>query len=105
MKIYKVKVNGKLFEVELEAIEEKKAPIVEAKEHVDSQTINAPMAGIILDIKVKVGDVIKIGDTIGVLETMKLENDIKANVAGQVMAIKVSKGQNVSKGEQLIVLG
>jgi glutaconyl-CoA decarboxylase len=64
----------------------------------------APMPGSVLDVLVKVGDAVKIGDTVVKLEAMKMENDIKANVAGVVAEVRVAKGSNVSVGEVLLVL-
>jgi biotin carboxyl carrier protein len=64
--------------------------------------IKAPMPGLVLDIKVKVGDVLEAGDTILVLEAMKMENMLKSPGAGTVKAIKVNKGEAVEKGQVLI---
>ena len=72
---------------------------------VDGAPINAPMQGTVLDVKVKVGDAVKAGDTVCILEAMKLENEIKAASAGKVVAVKVSKGQQVNAGDALVILG
>lgn len=64
--------------------------------------IKAPMPGLVLDIKVKAGDVLEEGDTILVLEAMKMENMLKSPGAGTVKAIKVNKGEAVEKGQVLI---
>ena len=63
------------------------------------------MQGTILDVKVKVGDVVKAGDTVCILEAMKLENEIKANCGGKVLEIKANKGQTVNAKDPLIILG
>jgi biotin carboxyl carrier protein len=63
------------------------------------------MQGTILDVKVKVGDMVKEGDVLLILEAMKLENEIKAPFGGKVVDIKVSKGQSVNAKEVLVVLG
>ena len=113
MKWYKVKVNGKVYEVEVEACDEVKgnieAPVVETK--VDNtpvtagaKTINAPIAGKVLDIKVNVGDTVKLGQTVAIIEAMKLENEIQAAVEGKVAAIKVATGCDVKNKDVLIVL-
>ena len=62
------------------------------------------MAGKILDIKVATGTKVAKGDTIAILEAMKLENEIKSPAAGTVKAICVSKGAMVNNGDALIVL-
>jgi biotin carboxyl carrier protein len=68
-------------------------------------TIKAPLPGLILDVKVSVGDTVKVGDVIIVIETMKMENNISSPVAGTIKEIKVSSGDSVSEGVPLIVIG
>jgi biotin carboxyl carrier protein len=65
----------------------------------------APMPGTILDVKVKVGDAVKIGDVLLILEAMKMENELQADKAGTVKEIKVTKGQAVNGGDPLIIIG
>lgn len=67
--------------------------------------VTAPMPGTILDIKVSVGQAVKKGDVLCVLEAMKMENDIPAPADGTVTAIKVSKGASVQAGEALVSVG
>ncbi|MEY4539210.1 MAG: hypothetical protein RLZZ306_967 [Bacteroidota bacterium] len=64
--------------------------------------LKAPMPGLIVDIKVQVGDVIKKGDTILILEAMKMENVLKAVGEGIVKNIKITPKQNVEKNQVLI---
>lgn len=64
--------------------------------------IKAPMPGLVIDIKVKAGDLLEEGDTILVLEAMKMENMLKSPGTGTVKAIKVNKGEAVEKGQVLI---
>lgn len=64
--------------------------------------IKAPMPGLVLDIKIKAGDTIEEGDTILVLEAMKMENMLKSPGTGTVKAIKVKTGEAVEKGQILI---
>lgn len=68
------------------------------------EVVKAPMAGTILDVKVKVGSAVQIGDNLLVLEAMKMENEITAHVDGIVAEIKVQKGANVTAGNVLVVL-
>jgi len=65
----------------------------------------APMPGIIFEVKVKVGDVVNIGDVLLILEAMKMENELAADKAGTVKEVKVTKGQAVNGGDPLIVIG
>ncbi|MFC2631650.1 MAG: biotin/lipoyl-containing protein, partial [Porphyromonas pasteri] len=54
--------------------------------------VQSPLPGVILDIKVAVGDQVKAGQTVAILEAMKMENNINAECDGVITAIKVSKG-------------
>jgi len=65
--------------------------------------IKAPMPGLIFDIKVKVGDQVKKGDPVLVLEAMKMENILKSPGDGEVKEIKVIKGASVEKNQILIL--
>lgn len=125
MRIYKVKVNGKTYEVKILGISETEpmkvekvkaapaaAPVAKpaeaAKEAApvgEGTVVNSPMQGTILDVKVKVGDNVKSGDNLAILEAMKLENEIKAPKDGKVIEVRISKGQTVNANDPLIVLG
>ena len=67
--------------------------------------IKAPLPGIILEIKVKVGDTVKIGDTLLIMEAMKMENNIKADKEGKISEIKVNTGDSVLEGDLLVEIG
>ncbi|RMG84383.1 MAG: acetyl-CoA carboxylase biotin carboxyl carrier protein subunit, partial [Candidatus Dadabacteria bacterium] len=69
------------------------------------EVITAPMPGHILNVLVAEGDAVEVGDTVVVMEAMKMENEIKAHVAGKVLEVKVAKGQDVGVGEVLVVIG
>jgi biotin carboxyl carrier protein len=64
--------------------------------------IKAPMPGLIIDLKVKQGDVVKAGDVLLILEAMKMENIIKSPGDGTVRTMKVKKGESVEKNQVLI---
>ena len=66
--------------------------------------VKSPLPGVILDIKVNVGDTVKKGQTIIILEAMKMENNIDAERGGVVKAIHVQKGATVMEGDLLIVI-
>ncbi len=68
-------------------------------------SIQAPMPGLILKINTKVGDAIKSGQTLMVMEAMKMENNIDATSDGTVKNIAVKEGDNVSEGDVLITIG
>ena len=62
---------------------------------------NAPMPGTILDIHVKVGDVVKANQPVMVLEAMKMENEVVADQDGTIASIAVTKGEMVNPGAEL----
>ncbi len=66
--------------------------------------VNAPLPGAVVRIEVKVGDQVKAGSNLLVLEAMKMENEIKSPVDGAVAQIAVTQGQQVSAGQLLVVI-
>ena len=66
--------------------------------------VKSPLPGVILDIKVNVGDTVKKGQTIIILEAMKMENEIMAPGAGTVDTVQVTKGASVNAGDILLSL-
>ncbi|WP_302200214.1 biotin/lipoyl-containing protein [uncultured Gemmiger sp.] len=69
-----------------------------------SVVVNAPMPGNILDVKVKPGDSVKAGDTLLILEAMKMENEISAPQDGTIASIDVRKGDVVDSGALLCTM-
>ena len=67
--------------------------------------IKAPMPGLVFNLLVNAGDAVKRGDSLLILEAMKMENIIKAPNDGVVKNIKIEKGQAVEKGQVLIEMG
>lgn len=67
--------------------------------------IVAPIPGVVMSIDVKIGDVIKVGDRMLVLEAMKMENNIVCEKAGTITALNISVGQQVLQDEVMIELG
>ncbi|MEG2058171.1 MAG: biotin/lipoyl-containing protein, partial [Romboutsia sp.] len=68
-------------------------------------SILAPMPGTVLSIPVKVGDSVKPGDNLVILEAMKMENEIVAPFAGTVKEIVATKGQAVNTDDLLLIIG
>ncbi len=69
------------------------------------EAVNAPMPGTILKVNVSVGDAVKEGQVLCILEAMKMENEIMAAKAGTVTQVLVSKGASVDTGAPLVVIG
>ncbi len=118
----KVTVNGEEYTVEWEKpVEEKPvikvqpvaakpaaapvaAPATRPAAPVSGNAIKTPLPGVIIDVKVKSGDTVKKGDTVVILEAMKMENNINADRDGKVVSVQVAKGDTVADGATLIVL-
>lgn len=72
--------------------------------HADPRLLSAPMAGTVMNLLVKVGDVVTQGQPLVVVESMKMENDILAARAGTVKTIHIAVGQKVQNGDVLLEL-
>ena len=128
MKQYNITVNGTSYQVEVEEVGGVSAPRVQAAPMpaapkavapapaptpapaaapvaAGGELIVAPMPGTIFDIPVVVGQAVKAGDNLIILEAMKMENEIVAPVDGTVKVIHTTKGTSVSSGDALITLG
>ena len=115
MKMYKVNVNGTVYEVALEVMDgvpaaPAAAPAAEAAPApaaapvaapAGGETVSAPMPGTILTVNVQNGASVKKGDVLFVLEAMKMENEIMAACDGTVAGVAVAKGATVSSGDVL----
>ena len=64
----------------------------------------APLPGTINDIKVKVGDKVNAGDTVIILEAMKMQNNIEAETSGTITSVNVNKGDAVMEGDTLVTI-
>lgn len=67
--------------------------------------LKSPLPGVILDVMVREGDAVKVGQKLMMLEAMKMENNIEADRDGVVKALKVRKGDSVLEGDVLITIG
>ena len=70
----------------------------------DANAITAPLPGVIIDVKVNVGDSVTEGQHLLTLEAMKMENNIDAPKSGTVKSISKQKGDSVMEGDTLIVI-
>ena len=123
--IAEVEVNGTPFKVEFEKPITKKPAVTVAKPAAKpagaapaaavakpaaaaggaGETVSSPLPGVILEVCVAVGDAVKKGQKVMVLEAMKMENVIEATADGTVTAIKVDKGDSVLEGAPLVIIG
>jgi glutaconyl-CoA/methylmalonyl-CoA decarboxylase subunit gamma len=119
-----VEVNGFMYSVEFEStLQTTKTPKLVRPDSVPSTDITpgekktglpakpkgsgfikSPLPGTILEICVNVGDKVKTGDKLVILEAMKMENTIVADKEGKVEVINITKGQSVMEGDILIVI-
>lgn len=126
MKNYKVNVNGTEYKVSIELISETEAaapvaapapaapaapaPVAPAPAApaatapAGGEKVNAPMPGNILSVNVNVGDTVKKGQILVILEAMKMENEIVSPVDGTVTFVGVSKGATVESGSPICVI-
>ena len=124
MKKYNVNVNGNLYEITLEVVDVDAASVpapapvsapapaaapapvaAPAAPAGNGTTVNAPMPGTILGVKVQNGASVKKGDVLFILEAMKMENEIMAPCDGVVSGVTVMNGANVETGATLCVIG
>ena len=131
--IYNVTINDKVYEVEVEkgkanlirttAVQAAPAPAAApvatapaaapapaapaapaASVQAGTTPVNSPMPGTILDVKVTVGQAVKEGDLVVILEAMKMENEIYAPCAGTIAQVLTNKGASVDTGAPLVTI-
>jgi biotin carboxyl carrier protein len=100
-----VQVGGETYEV---LVEEQTRWIIRtrggAADAGHGQTVRAPMPGKITHVAVRPGDRVQAGDTLVVIEAMKMENELKAAAPGAIAEVRVSAGEAVNPGDVLVVL-
>ena len=119
MKKYSITVNGVVYEVAVEELGEvasaptaapapaaAPAPVAtpKASAPAGAVTVKAPMPGTIIKVCVKVGDTVKKGDVLCLLEAMKMENDICAPSDGVIAGVAVSQGASVETDAVLVTM-
>jgi biotin carboxyl carrier protein len=123
--IAEVEVNGTKYQVEIESkVQTTKTPrfvrsivspstdIVKSQQKTSGPSeskgvghIKSPLPGVILNVHVKEGDIVKIGDKLLTLEAMKMENNVNSDKQGKILSIKVKPGDSVLEGEILVEIG
>ena len=118
MKNYRITVNGKTYEVTVEETGATATPVAPAQVAAPApaaapaspavpagaEKVTAPMPGTVLAVKVSVGQAVKKGETVVLLEAMKMENEIPAPRDGVIASIAVNKGASVQSGDLLLSL-
>ena len=99
-----IKINNEEVEVEVKTEMDKLLAKMGLNNNHTSvaKDVGAPMPGLILDVFVNIGDEVKTGDKLLVLEAMKMENIIKSPGDGRIKSIIISKGESVDSGQKLI---
>lgn len=117
-----VTVNGVVYQVKIENVNASapvSMPVVEAANAAPApvvapavavpagsgKPINSPLPGVIVGIKVKVGDKVKAGQVVAMLEAMKMENEIQSEYDGVVVSVNVSQGDSILEGAPIVTIG
>ncbi len=113
MKKYNVTVNGTKYEVVVEVADansvsaapsKNEAPAAAPAPAANGETVKSPMPGTILKVNVQNGSTVKKGDTLMILEAMKMENEIIAPCDGSIASLNVQSGSAVETGATLCVI-
>ena len=104
---YEVLIHGELYAVRVQ--DERSYRLAQARstlvEDAGAISINSPMPGLILDVLVGEGDRVQKGDKVVILESMKMENELRAGRDGQVTRVFVQPGDSVEKNQELVTIG
>lgn len=116
-----VQVNGTQYKVEIEnapkaaaapapaaapaqASAPAAAPAAEPQVSGAGEAVTSPLPGVIIEVSVTVGQAVKAGQKVAVLEAMKMENEIQAPKDGKITAIHVSKGDSILEGANIVTI-
>ncbi len=103
--VYEISFAGQRFEVRVEDEREKRlAGAAGAGRDTGEAKVRAPMPGLLIGVPLEVGAAVTRGQTVVVLEAMKMENDLASPITGTIKEVKVSKGQTVNQGDVLVVV-
>jgi biotin carboxyl carrier protein len=102
---YDVLVRGRLYDAQV--LDERAMLMMSRKGGLksDSGEVLSPMPGLIVEIKVEKGQTVAEGQTLVILESMKMQNELKSNRAGVVQQVIAVKGQTVDKNALLVIIG
>jgi oxaloacetate decarboxylase alpha subunit len=119
--VYNVKVNGRDYQVEVGpagSAPASQAPAVQAApapapspqaaqpaSGPAKEVVTSPLPGSVFSMKVKVGESVNSGDVLVVLESMKMETEVKSHTSGVIQSISVNEGDKINTGDELIIIG
>ncbi|MBA2393702.1 MAG: acetyl-CoA carboxylase biotin carboxyl carrier protein subunit [Ktedonobacteraceae bacterium] len=102
---YEIFINGQRFEVTTEDERARTLTgLIKGSAHSGEATIYAPMPGLVIGMPLEVGTEVKAGQSVIVLEAMKMENDLSSPIRGKIKEILVNKGQTVDLGAALVII-
>jgi biotin carboxyl carrier protein len=103
---FMISIDGKNFDSLIRtSFQEKAVKLIELKTSAQHKLeIKAPMPGMVLKIKKQPGDEVMQGDSVLILEAMKMENDLRAHISGKIQSINVKEGMSVEKGYTLFII-
>ena len=112
-----VTVHGVAYQVDMEGISTQEesqpqnpvvhvatSPKTQSKPSDKGKSVKAPLPGVIVSVKVNVGDKVKAGQVIATLEAMKMENDLESEYNGTVTSIHVEQGESVLEGATIVTI-
>lgn len=100
-------LEGHNFEVTVRTtLKEKAAEYLRNKETlIHHDAVTAPMPGLIVSLKKKIGEEVKMGESLLTLEAMKMENDLRSPASGHIKEVNYKEGENVEKGAIILIIG
>jgi biotin carboxyl carrier protein len=102
---YEIHLAGQRFEVKVEDERSRLlAGLIHAGSGSSEATVEAPMPGLVIDVPIEPGANVSQGQTVVVLEAMKMENDLQSPISGTIKDIRVTRGQTVDQGEALVII-
>jgi biotin carboxyl carrier protein len=104
LKIYQIQIDGRIYQVQIsDAVDQQILKMnLKSKKSNQLKELRAPMPGLVRQVNVKVGDQVDAGDSLFILEAMKMENILKSPVNGTVSDLFVKPGESVEKNQILL---
>lgn len=104
LKRYQIKIDGRIYQVQLsDAVDQQMLTMnLKSKKLNQLKELRAPMPGLVRQVNVQAGDEVNVGDSLFILEAMKMENLLKSPVKGTVSNLFVKPGESVEKNQILL---